>query len=478
MLAPNGMIASPGELPRELPHNIEAEQALLGAILNDNTVMDRIADVVTAADFYEPLHGQIFEAIATRIGAGRLANPVSLADAFRSAPPITGELTVPIYIRRLMTAAVGTLHAIDYAKTIHDLAVRREIIRITTDAVIAASEAAVDVSSLSILEDIEGQLFQLAERGERNSGPVSIKTALASVMRQTDEAFRRGGGMRGLSTGLVDLDRRLGGLAPGGLYILAGRPSMGKTALATNIAWHVAKSGKPVHFVSLEMSYDELAYRIWAHESVTSSENLRRASNIDADRLQAAYEVGNRLPDYPLSIDDRCGKAIAQVAARARRNKRRKGTELIVVDYLQLMTGGGRRHENRVQELTEITVGLKALAKELSVPILALSQLSRDVEKRENKRPLLSDLRESGSIEQDADAVILLFREEYYVERQKPGEANGSAVADWQRQLLACAGKAEANIAKNRHGSVGTVDLQFDAELTLFSDLARSEGAP
>lgn len=470
MLAPNGMVSQHDELPREMPHNIEAEQALLGALLIRNDVFDMIAEAVSAGDFFDPLHAQIFEAISSRIAAGRAVDALAIRDLFQGALPISDALTVPAYIGRLAAAAATWTNAPEYARTVRDLAIRREIIRIGSDAVSAAMDAAVDVEPSGLVEDIEGELFALAERGARG-GEVSFANALKSAIDDAAAAYRMGRGIRGLSTGLTDLDRKLGGLAPGGLYIVAGRPGMGKTALATNIAWSVTGDGLSVGFYSLEMPAAELALRITSQEAGVSSESLRRGA-AGEDGVRKAIDAARRVSARQLVIDDRGGITIAQLAARSRRQRRRHGVELIVVDYLQLMGGAGRR-ENRVQEITEITTGLKALAKELGVPIIALSQLSRGVESRENKRPQLSDLRESGSIEQDADAVMFVYREEYYLGINKPPDSDLEKSMAWEAAMRNVAGKAEVIVAKNRHGSVGTAELYFDASLTKFGNLAR-----
>lgn len=470
MLAPNGAIFTDQNYPSAAPHNIEAEQALLGALLIGNDVFDKVVDAVAAADFYDPLHAEIYEVIAKRLTSGRQVDVISLRTLFQNALPITDTLTVPIYIGRLAASATTTINAPEYARTVRDLALRREIIRIGSDAVTAATDACVDASPAALIEEIEGALFGLAERGERG-GEVSFDVALRAALEDASEAYRVGGGIRGLSTGLIDLDKRLGGLAPGGLYIIAGRPGMGKTALATNIAWSVTGDGLAVGFFSLEMPFSELAMRIMAQESGISSEGLRRGA-AGEDGVRKAVFAAQRIGNRPLYIDDRGGVSIAQIAARARRQRRRHGIELIVIDYLQLMASG-KRKENRVQEITEITTGLKALAKELNVPIIALSQLSRGVESRENKRPHLADLRESGSIEQDADAVIFVYREEYYLDLARPPESDLDKLMAWEAAMRKAHGKAEVIVAKNRHGGVGAAELYFDASVTQFKNLAR-----
>lgn len=468
-LAPNGTVSNPDWLSRDMPHNIEAEQALLGALLLRNDMFDRIAETVSERDFYDPLHRQIFKTIASRIAASRPVDPLALSDLFRSAPPISDTMTVPQYIGRLATAAVTWINAPEYARTVRNLALRREIVRIGSDAVAAAMECATDASPADIVEDIEGELFALAERGERG-GEVAFKAALGAASKQIDDAHRAGSGLRGLSTGIKDLDAKLGGLARGKLYVVAGRPAMGKSALATSIVWNLARNHVPVGIYSLEMGADEIALRIASADCGVPSDVLSRGGDDEAMRKFISSQA--RIADAPIIIDDRGGISIGQLTARARRMRRRHGVELIVVDYLQLMRSTSRE-SSRVQEVTEITSGLKALAKELNVPIIALSQLSRQVEQRENKRPVQSDLRESGSIEQDADVVMFVYRDEYYWRMQNPEPADVLQRAIWLKKLrdARCEGLAEVIIAKNRGGKDGTAHLHFNASLTTFGDL-------
>lgn len=458
---------------RQAPHNIQAEQALLGAILVNNAALDRIVDIVVPADFYDPLHAEIFSVAAAMITSGKSTTPVTLRTFFENAEPINEHLTVPQYLGRLATAATTVINAPDYARTVHDLATRRRLILIGEDMVCAAYDAAVDHPPELMIEEAERELCAVAERGSDHASHTStFAEALIKAVDLVDAAYKSGTGLQGIATGLVDLDRRLGGLAPGKLYILAGRPAMGKSALATTIAYNVAKSGAArVDFDSLEMGDEEIAMRIAAMETGVSASKYSRGlvDEMQFGRLVATVE---RIKGTPLFFDTRGGVSIQQLMARARRRHRQHKTGLIVIDYLQLMRSSSRKGgENRVQELTEITSGLKALAKELQVPILALSQLSRAVETREDKRPMLSDLRESGSIEQDADVVMFVYREEYYIERKKPSEGD-VAFLDWQKEMLRAQGKAEVIIGKNRGGRVGTVDLAFVAELTMFGNLA------
>ncbi len=460
---------------RELPHNIEAEQALLGALLLNNAVLDRIGDLVVPADFFDPLHGEIFSNATAMIQAGKLCSPVTIKTYFEHSAPLARDMTVAHYLGRLAVNATTTSNAADYARTVHDLAVRRALILIGEDIVAAAQDSRVDMTPESQIEAAERELTALAERRGAGDDAVPLSTALDETIARIEASMQRGGQMAGLSTGLVDLDRKLGGMSDGGLYIGAGRPGMGKTAFVVGIAWHAARNGVPVDFYSLEMPRDQITERILSAETDIAGDRLRRG-DVNEHEFVRVMEARDRIRHAPLMIDHRGGITIGQLAARARRQKRRHGTRLIVVDYLQLMAGSGlRRGDNRVNEITEITTGLKALAKELHLPILALSQLSRGVETRENKRPQLSDLRESGSIEQDADAVMFLYREEYYLDQSKPPETDFAKFSDWETKMAAVSGKAEVILAKNRTGPTALVEVAFDGKRTRFSNLARQD---
>jgi replicative DNA helicase len=477
---------------RQAPHNIEAEQALLGAVLINNESFDRVSGFLQPGHFFEPLHGRLFEVMGKLIHAGKHASPITLKTFFETEPPV-GELTVAQYLGRLAAAATTIINAQAYGRAVYDLAVRRELIGIGGDLVNTAYDSPVDVPPEKQIEEAEQRLFDLADKGKYGSGFMPFGDATADAIEMAARAYERDGGLSGLASGLRDLDRMMGGLQNSDLVILAGRPSMGKTALATNIAFSVAKAyravtkedgtstaedGAIVGFFSLEMSAEQLATRILAEQSQIPSEKIRRGqiTGTEFNRLQSA---AMELQTLPLYIDHTGGISIAQLAARARRLKRQKGLGLVVVDYLQLLTGSARRSaEGRVQEVSEITVGLKALAKELNVPILALSQLSRQVENREDKRPQLSDLRESGSIEQDADVVMFVFREEYYVQRREPTMTKVDEHQKWQDEMDQVQGLAEVIIGKQRHGPTGTVRLQFRAEVTRFGDLADDRRLP
>ncbi|MEO1694058.1 MAG: replicative DNA helicase [Pseudomonadota bacterium] len=476
---------------RQPPQNIDAEQALLGAILINNEALDRVSSFLAAEHFYEALHRDIFEVASQLIAAGKKATPITLRTFFENYEAIDDNLTVPQYLARLAANATTVLNAADYGRTVYDLATRRMLISIGTDMVGTAYDSAVDQPPQSQIEEAENALYTLAERGKYGGGFKGFGDALTEAVDMANAAFQRDGQLSGLSTGLSDLDGRMGGLQKSDLIILAARPSMGKTALCTNIAYNVARAyraeiqpdgakktvdGGIVGFFSLEMSAEQLATRILAEQSEISSEKIRRGM-ISEDEFRRLVQVSQEMAEAPLYIDQTGGITIAQLAARARKLKRQRGLDLLIVDYLQLLSGSSKNQGNRVQELTEITTGLKALAKELEVPIVALSQLSRQVEQREDKRPQLSDLRESGSIEQDADVVMFIFREEYYVERTKPTEGTPE-FTDWMAKMQIVAGKAEVIVGKQRHGPVGAVQLAFEAQYTRFSDLAHEDRMP
>jgi replicative DNA helicase len=400
-------------------------------------------------------------------------------------------MTVPQYLGRLAANSTTIINAAEYGRTIYDLATRRALIVIGEDMVNAAYDSAVDQPPKTQIEEAEGRLYSLAEQNKYGQGFASFKSALATAIDVANSAFQRSGHLSGAATGLADLDNKLGGLQRSDLIILAGRPSMGKTALATNIAYNIAKNYRPepqadgstltsdggiVGFFSLEMSAEQLATRILSEQAEISSEKIRRGM-IDETEFRKLADIANEMSRIPLFIDQTGGLTVAQLAARARKLKRQHGLDMLVIDYLQLLSGSKMRSDNRVQEITEITTGLKALAKELNVPVLALSQLSRQVENRDDKRPQLSDLRESGSIEQDADVVMFVFREEYYIERTKPAEGTPE-FADWMTKMAQASGKAEVIIGKQRHGPVGTVELSFEGQFTRFGNLARDYMIP
>ncbi len=469
-----------------MPHSIEAEQQLLGAILTNNDVFDRIAAIIGPKHFYDPVHAKIFETAAARIAKNALASPVTLKTFLEDDEGLK-ELGGPAYLVRLAGAAISAFAARDYTTMIYDLSIRRELIKVGRD--IAAKAAKVDIASepKEQIVEAEQELYRLAEQGTSDSGFQSFLRAVTDAVYVANAAYQRDGGLAGVSTGLNDLDKKLGGLHKSDLLILAGRPSMGKTSLATNIAFNIAKAyrkgklpdgtdgtvnGGVVGFFSLEMSAEQLAARIRSEASEVPSDQIRRGDMTEQE-FRRFVDAAKQLESCPLFIDDTPALPISQVAARARRLKRTHGLDALFVDYLQLLRGAGRS-ENRVNEISEITQGLKAIAKELDIPVIALSQLSRQVENREDKRPQLSDLRESGSIEQDADVVMFVFREEYYKEREKPGDHELEKMAAWQDEMERLHGKAEVVIGKQRHGPIGTVDLSFEGRFTRFGNLAKA----
>ena len=470
--------------PDTMPHNIEAEQQLLGAILVNNDVYDRISTLVKPAHFFDPVHQRIFEIAAARILKNALASPVTIK-AFMEDDEGLKELGGPAYLARLAAAAISAYAARDYAQMIYELAVRRDLIRLGQDISARASQMDVASEPKEQIIEAEQRLYKLAEQGVAERGFQSFLKAVTEAVNIANAAYQRDGGLAGISTGLIDLDKKLGGLHPSDLIILAGRPSMGKTSLATNIAFNIAKAYKRgqkpdgsegavqcgvVGFYSLEMSAEQLAARILSEASEVPSEQIRRG-DMTEEEFRRFVEAAKSLEACPLYIDDTPALPIAQVAARARRLKRTHGLDVLMVDYLQLLRGTSK--ESRVQEVSEITQGLKAIAKELNIPVIALSQLSRQVESREDKRPQLSDLRESGSIEQDADVVMFVYRDEYYREREKPSDHDLEAMAKWQEIMETVHGKAEVVIGKQRHGPIGTVELSFEGRSTRFGNLVK-----
>jgi replicative DNA helicase len=481
----------PEPLYRSAPHNIEAEQALLGALLVNNEAFYRVSDFLEPPHFFEPLHQKIFELAGSLIRAGKVATPVTLKTFLPADLDVAG-LTASQYLARLAAEATTVINAEDYGRTIYDLAIRRSLIVIGEDVVNVAFDAPVDFSPQSQIEDAERRLYELAETGRYDGGFQRFASALTTAVDMAAHAYQRDGKLSGLATGLSDLDRLMGGLQASDLVIVAGRPGMGKTALATNIAYNVAKhwrgevkpdgrvatvDGGIVGFFSLEMSAEQLATRIISEQTEIPSHKIRRGQ-IESHDFDRIVEASREMEVLPLYIDETGGLSIAQLAARARRLKRQRGLDLLVIDYIQLLQGSNRRgSENRVQEVTEITTKLKALAKELNVPIMALSQLSRQVENRDDKRPQLSDLRESGSIEQDADVVMFVFREEYYLKNKEP-KPNTEEHFKWQTDMDAAFGQAEVIIGKQRHGPTDTVKLHFEGSVTRFSNLAQEERLP
>ena len=485
---------------RSPPHNIEAEQALLAAILVNNATYHRVSDFLLPEHFAEGVHGRIFGAIAKLIERGQIANPVTLKSLFDQDSALA-EIGGAQYLGRLATSVVTIINAEDYGRTIHDLYLRRQLITIGEDTVNDAYTHDLERDARGQIEQAEKKLFDLAVSGEYEGGFRAFTQALAEAITMAETAFKRSGRTTGVSTGFADLDQLLGGLHPSDLVVLAGRPSMGKTALATNIGFNasrayrptrtqdgrlVAEDGAVVGFFSLEMSAEQLATRVLSEESGVASDRIRRG-DVSHEDFGKFVQASQKLASVPLFIDDTPALSIAGLRTRARRLMRQQGLGLVIVDYLQLLrgSGDGRGAENRVQEISEITRGLKALAKELNVPVLALSQLSRAVEQREDKRPMLADLRESGSIEQDADVVMFVFREEYYLSRGEPmrrpeesDEKFSERYTRWQERLEEVHGTGEVIVAKQRHGPIGKVTLRFDGATTKFADFVRGDHLP
>ncbi|WP_208438768.1 replicative DNA helicase [Bartonella grahamii] len=464
---------------RQLPHNIEAEQALLGAIIINNDALDSVSDFLKAEHFFEPLHQRLFDIISKIIQNGKVADPITIKPFVENDAKI-GDITVYNYVVRLATEAVTIINTKDYGSVIYDLFIRRSLINLGTQVVNRAYDASVELTTSQQIETVENQLFELAEKGKYGGGFENFNTAITKALNMASAAKKRSSRLSGIATHIKTLDEKMGGLQASDLIILAGRPAMGKTSLATNIAFNIANAckrdnsqaneGGIVGFFSLEMSSEQLATRIISEQIKVSSSDMRRG-NISEEQFAKIIHAMRSLQTIPLYIDQTGGVSLAQLSARARRLKRQHGLDVLIIDYIQLMTSGSKRSlENRVQEITAITTGLKALAKELNIPIIALSQLSRQVENRTDKRPQLSDLRESGSIEQDADIVLFVYREEYYLKNEEPKEGTAE-YSKWQEAMEQAKGKAEVIIAKQRHGPTGIVPLAFQSDFTRFSDL-------
>jgi replicative DNA helicase len=469
------------EISRQLPYDVDIEQALLGAILVDNYALERVSSLLKSEHFYDPLHQRLYDAVERMWAKGHAVTPLTLKATMEQDAGLA-EVGGQAYLVSLARAAPALPNVKDYARILADLAMRRELIRIGEDIVNTAFEASIDVAPQSQVEEAEKALYRVSEKARFGEGPLSFDTALAQAVTHAEEALARGGQISGIPSGFTDLDSLLGGLNASDLIIVAGRPGMGKTSLATNMAFHAARlrakdkadgasppRGAPVLLFSLEMAASQLSARILSEQTEIEMRKIRtgRFTDSEWDRFVQTAQV---LSDLPLYIDDTGGISIAQIAARARRLKREKQIGCVIIDHIQLVAPS-RRVENRVQEITEISKGLKVLAKELDVPVIALSQLSRGVDNRDDKRPILSDLRESGSIEQDADVVMFVYREEYYLQSREP-EAGTSEYDDWVKKLERVHNRAEVLVEKNRHGPTNKVELFFDARFTRFSNLA------
>ena len=461
---------------KELPNNIEAEQAVIGSILVTNEIFDEINLILSSNNFYDPIHQKIFSAIENLIFRGMLANPITLKSYFEDEKD---DLNVPDYLVKVTKFSTSIRQAVEYSKIIYDMFVRRELIKISENTIDTAKLNDLSTTGQDIIEDSEKLLYELAEKGSSHSSLISFDKALRQTIDMASAAYKNEEGIVGVPTGLRDLDDRLGGLHKSDLIIIAGRPGMGKTALATNIAFNAAQklqdSGKEkasVAFFSLEMSSEQLSTRILAEQSKIKSNDIRRG-RISDEQFDRFLETSKNISELPLYIDETPALTIAAMSNRARRIKRLHGLDLIIVDYIQLMRGSLNYKDGRVQEVSEITQGLKAIAKELSIPVVALSQLSRQVEQRDNKKPQLSDLRESGSIEQDADVVMFVYRESYYLENKEPKPATVEH-AEWQAKMNEVSNLAELIIGKQRHGPTGNVFLEFEAMFTKFKDTQNS----
>jgi replicative DNA helicase len=494
------LIETPAPAAQSLPHNVEAEAALLGALMIDNRLAEDIQLKLRPDHFFEPLHGRIYEQILRLLDRNMIASPVTLRPLFEADEEMK-ELGGPAYLAQLTGSGAAIIGARDFAEQIYDLALLRALVGVGRDMVERALDTSEEVEPKGQIEEAESALYRVAEEGGGEGGAVkSFAQAATEAVRMAEKALNAGGGLSGLTSGLESLNAKTGGLHHSDLIILAGRPGMGKSSLATNIGFAAAQrymndldegiapeksGGAPIAFFSLEMSADQLATRMLAEQSRISSEVLRMGK-ISQEEFRSLARASAQFERLPFYIDDTPGLTIAALRTRARRLKRQKGIGLIIVDYLQLLQGSGRSsNDNRVNEISEISRGLKTLAKELNVPVLALSQLSRAVEQRENKRPQLADLRESGSIEQDADIVMFIYREEYYLAFQKPTEATDGddakdvmAFQQWQEAMAKKYGLAELIIAKQRHGSTGTLDLHFESRFTRFSDRADQQRMP
>ncbi len=468
----------PNNLENKQPSNLEAEQALLGSILVNNDVIDEIANIVSSSTFYDPAHVKIYEVIESLNNKGMIANPITLKNFFEK-DNMLNEVGGTEYLVKLTRFSGSTKQAVDYAKVIHEMYLRRELVQISdklsSETLNANSE---DQSAENIIENTEKSLFDLAERGSFSQSFLKFNKALDQTIEMATLAMQNDRGIVGVPTGLSDLDEKLGGLHKSDLVILAGRPSMGKTALATNIAYNAAQNifkrqeKSSIAFFSLEMSSEQLSTRILSEQARIKSDDIRRGK-VTEEEINRYIETSRNIYDLPLYIDETPAITIATLSNRSRRIKRKFGLSLIVVDYIQLMRSSSNKNDGRVQEISEITQGLKALAKELSVPVLALSQLSRAVEQRDDKQPQLADLRESGSIEQDADVVMFVYREAYYLERKQP-KLGSIEHAEWQSKMNDVNGLADIILGKQRHGPTGTVKVEFEGIYTKFKDLTKN----
>ena len=465
------------KIDNKQPSNIEAEQALIGSVLVNNDIIDEISSIISSSTFYDPAHTKIYEVIETLNNKGMIANPITLKNFFEK-DNMLDEVGGTEYLVKLTRFSSSTKQAVDYAKIIHEMFLRRELVlisdKLSTDTLNANDQ---EQNAEDIIESAEKSLFDLAERGSFSQSYIKFNQAIDQTIQMATMAMQSDQGIVGIPTGLTDLDEKLGGLHKSDLIILAGRPSMGKTALATNIAYnasqHILKRQEKssVAFFSLEMSSEQLSTRILSEQAKIRSDDIRRGK-VNEEEINRYIETSRNIYNLPLFIDETPAITIATLSNRARRMKRLFGLSLIVVDYIQLMRSSSNKNDGRVQEISEITQGLKALAKELSIPVLALSQLSRAVEQRDDKQPQLADLRESGSIEQDADVVMFVYREAYYLERKQP-KLGSIEHAEWQSKMNDVNGLADIILGKQRHGPTGVVKVEFEGIYTKFKDLGK-----
>ncbi len=472
----NIKIEKSSTIEKKLPSNLEAEQSVIGSVLVNNDIIDEISSIIKSNNFFDPAHRKIYELIEELNNKGMIANPITLKNFLEKSDSLS-EVGGIDYLVKLTRFSSSIKQAVDYAKIVHEMYVKRELILISENLTLEAKEDNIDNTSDKIIEKAEQSLYQLAEKGSFSQSYIKFNQALEQTIEMATQAVKNDQGIVGVPTGLKDLDEKLGGLHKSDLVIIAGRPSMGKTALATNIAYHASKKimdnneKSSVAFFSLEMSSEQLSTRILSEQTRIQQNDIRRGKATE-EELERYIEASRNINDLPLYIDETPAITISALSNRARRLKRLFGLKLIVVDYLQLMRTYSKKNESRVQEISEITQGLKALAKELSVPVLALSQLSRAVEQRDKKIPELSDLRESGSIEQDADVVLFVYREEYYVEKQQP-KIGSIEHAEWQSKMNDIAGLADIIIGKQRHGPTGNIHVEFEGMYTKFKDLTK-----
>ena len=465
---------------KEMPHNLEAEQGLLGAILLNNDVLFDISEIIDIDHFYEEIHKKIYEVINKIVSKGQLATPITLKSYFEIEKSLE-EIGGSNYLARLANAAVSLDYAKNYAQIIYDLSVRRSLYNLGGKLSYTAIESDMSINPSDLVEEAEKDLYQISEKGTQAHNVQTFKSSIEEAVELATKAFEKDSSVVGVSSNFRDLDQKLGGFHPSDLIIIAGRPSMGKTSLATNIAFNIAKNAhdnsdmdSTVLFFSLEMSSEQLATRILSEQSKISSNEIRKG-NLSENDLDSLVGVSKKILEIPLFIDDSPAISIATLASRARRLKRKHGLGIILVDYLQLVRPAKHsRNESRVLEISEITQGLKALAKEMNIPVIALSQLSRQVEQREDKKPQLSDLRESGSIEQDSDVVMFIFREEYYLEKSAPTPGTADFM-EWQQKMEKIHGQADLLIGKQRHGPTGNIKLSFESKFTRFGNFISNE---